>query len=121
LRRPGRPRKLAKEHIDYLASEGNLIRDCALTLEERAVRFHRWFPEIRISPSAISKLYKKLKIKKKTIQIKKSYTKAQQDKLAKDKNKMKADIDSAIDQGRKLLFADECLFSSKASQKTAFS
>ncbi len=34
---------------------------------------------------------------------------------------MITDIKAALDQGRTILFADECLFSSKTSQKTAFS
>ncbi len=40
-KKPGRKSKLNAEQIRFLTSDDNLQRDCALTLDERAVRLHR--------------------------------------------------------------------------------
>ena len=64
-------KKLTKDILEYLISPETLQLHSGLNLEERAVMLHRRFPETKISPSLISRIYKKFRIKKKIVQIKK--------------------------------------------------
>ena len=98
-----------------MVNQSRLERDCALSLEERAVRFHRQFPEARISAQGLSKLYKRNRIKRKAIIIKKTYNAAQMARLGEDLHRMKQDIIDSVKEKRRLLFVDECLFSAKAA------
>ena len=52
-------------------SEETLRRTAHLSLAQRAVLFHRQFPERHVSPSTISKLYKQNKIRRKAIRFQK--------------------------------------------------
>ena len=61
-------KKLAKNHIDYLVDEQTLKYWAHLSLKQRAVVFHRQFPELRISASQINRIYKEHGIRFKYIQ-----------------------------------------------------
>ena len=46
-------KKLELHHLDYLCSQRTLRESAHLSLKQRAVMFHRTFPEIKISASLL--------------------------------------------------------------------
>ena len=83
--------------------------------------FHRKFPEIHISASYISKLYKKFGVSKKKIVIKKRHTASKLSKIGTLYNELKRRFARAEEEHKRVLFIDECLFSSKALTAQAYS
>jgi hypothetical protein len=69
-------------HIQFLLSEDILELWAEKTLSERCVLFHRAFPEIKISSSCLSLLYKKNQIRKKVIVVGKELRPWQRDKFS---------------------------------------
>lgn len=67
----GRIPKFAYEHYAFLAQEATLDAWAEYSLQQRAVLFHRRFPEVRISKSHLHRIYNKLKIKHKVIKLQK--------------------------------------------------
>ncbi len=65
----GRHPPLTQRQKGWLMSEETLRRTAHLSLAQRAVLFHRQFPERHVSPSTICKLYKNNKIKRKAIRF----------------------------------------------------
>ena len=63
----GRHPPLTPRQKGWLMSEETLRHTAHLTLAQRAVLFHRQFPERHVSPSTICKLYKENKIRRKAI------------------------------------------------------
>ena len=61
-------KKLRQKHIDYLVNPQTLRYWAHLSLKQRAVLFHRQFPELRISASQIHRIYKDHAIRYKYIQ-----------------------------------------------------
>ena len=62
-----RPKKLEKEHHDFIRDEGTLMRQLSYSLDERAADFMREFPGKKLSSSRLAYIYKKHKIRKKKI------------------------------------------------------
>ena len=60
--------KLRKYHQDFLISEQTLRQWAHLSIRQRAKMFHRTFPEVKISPSTLWRLYKREGIRFKYIQ-----------------------------------------------------
>jgi hypothetical protein len=59
--------KLSPNHVQFLTSDDILNEWAHFSLKERAIMFHRQFPEIHISPTLIRRVYKKFKITFKSI------------------------------------------------------
>ena len=59
--------KLDQHHVDYLCSQRTLREWAHLSLIQRAVMFHRTFPEIKISATLLQMTYKMCGIKFKFI------------------------------------------------------
>ncbi len=55
-----------RAYLFYL-DDSTLKKWADKTLEERAVLFHRSYPEVKIHPSYICRIYKKYRIKRKAI------------------------------------------------------
>jgi hypothetical protein len=51
-------KKLDQHHLDYLCSQKTLREWAHLSLKQRAVMFHRTFPEIKISATLLQTTYK---------------------------------------------------------------
>jgi len=51
--------KLSKEHVGFLVSPSTLREWSHLNLRDRCAYLHRAFPEIRISQSTLSRVYRK--------------------------------------------------------------
>ena len=60
-------KKLEQHHLDYLCSQKTLREWAHLSLKQRAVMFHRTFPEIKISATLLQTTYKQCGIKFKFI------------------------------------------------------
>ena len=54
----GPRRKLSQHHVDYLCSHQTLTAWAHLSLQQRAVLFHRQFPELRVSASLLQRTYR---------------------------------------------------------------
>ncbi len=67
----GRHPPLTAEQRGWLISEDTLRQMAHLTLAQRAVLFHRRWPERKVSPSSICKLYHANKIKRKAVRFRK--------------------------------------------------
>jgi transposase len=64
----GRKRgKLSLQHIQYLTADATLDDWAHLSLKERAIMFHRQFPELHVSPTLIRRVYHQFKISFKSI------------------------------------------------------
>lgn len=74
--------------------------------------FHRQFPEIRISVSHLRRIYKKAQIKFKTIKLRKEIELVEPLRLQALKIEMKTKYQREIEQGSKILFLDETVFTS---------
>ena len=59
--------KLEQPHLDYLCSQTTLNEWAHLSLKQRAVMFHRTFPEIKISATLLWRTYKQRGVKFKFI------------------------------------------------------
>ena len=77
LLKDGRPRKrfgirfLTPENTAWLTASDTLAEHVGLSLQERCVFFHRRFPEKKINPTLLRKVYRIRGIKKKAIVYKK--------------------------------------------------
>ena len=63
-----------------------------LTLEQRAVMFHRKWPKLKVSPSTICKLYKANKIKRKAPCFRKLRKKTSEETFALQRAVLHSDI-----------------------------
>ncbi len=88
--------KLRDNHIQFLISQEILDLWADKTLAERCVLFHRKFPEIKISPSTLSLLYRRNGIRKKVIILGKELRPWQKDKFSALYLMMKSEIKEAI-------------------------
>ena len=71
----GRKRKLKQEHLEYLGSSDTLNRWAGYSLKERALFFHRQFPDTKISKTLLWRTYKLFNIKFKVIRQEKLVSK----------------------------------------------
>lgn len=62
-----KPSKLKYVHRSFLLSDETLMQWAHKSLDERCILFHRKFPEVKISPSYLSILYRKHGISRKRI------------------------------------------------------
>jgi hypothetical protein len=70
--RTGPPPKLTPAHAAFLTSPLTLQKWACKTLAERAVLFHRRFPESKISRSSLHRLYQSSGIKRKALKFMKT-------------------------------------------------
>ena len=60
-------RKLEQKHFDFLLSSHTLEQWAGLTMKQRQVRFHRWFPDKRIAITSLRRLYLRNGVKRKKV------------------------------------------------------
>ena len=61
------PRRLEKEHLDFITDPTTLGRWAGYTLKKRCQMFHRQFGDKRIAVTTLRKLYLRHKIKRKKV------------------------------------------------------
>ena len=76
-----RPNKLNKVHINHIISQDTLKSQIGMTLEERTADFTRAYPNKKISPTTMWKIYKKHKVRKKKVKVTKIPTKKERKKI----------------------------------------
>ncbi len=79
--RPGKPlngdrlvRKISPEHVQFLTSLHTLEQWSGLTMRQRTILFHRWFPDKRIAVTSLRRLYLRHGIRCKKVRLEKTMT-----------------------------------------------
>ena len=108
--RCGPPAKIQPHHVAFLTSMSTLQAQAACTLTERAVLFHRRFPELKITPLSIQRLYRMNGIRRKALRYVKTLKYQDPDRRQLDIHRMKTEIWQARAQGRRIIYADEAMF-----------
>ncbi len=113
--------KVRDHHVEFLISQETLNDQAEKTLAERCVLLHRKFPELKISPSYLSLIYKKNSIRRKVIILGKELRPWQRDKFSAMFQQMKSEIRDALSMKKKILFVDESMFTTAQRLTHAFS
>ena len=69
-----RVRRLGPEHVAFLTSMHTLEQWAGLTMRQRAVLFHRRFPDKRIAVTSLRRLYLRHGIRCKKVRLEKTMT-----------------------------------------------
>lgn len=83
--------------------------------------FHRHFPETMISATSIARIYKKAKIRFKSIKKKKPSETMDQNRLHEWESNMRRQMLNEIEKGSKIIFVDEAIFSPATMLKRTWS
>jgi hypothetical protein len=119
--RTDRRKKVLDHHIQYLISQETLNEWAEKTLAERCVLLHRKFPELKISTSYLSLIYKRNSIRRKVIILGKELRPWQRDKFSAMFLQMKSEIREALSMKKKIVFVDESMFTTAQRLTHAFS
>ena len=103
--------KLTVQHVQYLTADATLNDWAHLSLKERAIMFHRQFPELHVSPTLIRRVYRQFKISFKSIRRTKPPIQIQGGYYGDCFQKMVAGMDEARAKNMKLFYLDETVFS----------
>ena len=79
----------------------------------RAKLFHRTYPDKFITPGSLQTLYSRCNIKRKVVRFGKPLTDEFKLEFPKKQAELKVILDSAIKTGKKIIFLDEVVFTSK--------
>ena len=102
--------KIHSDQRDYLLAE-NTHRDWKyLSVKERCQHFHRQFPEIRISPSTLRRVYARGDVKCKKCLSKYPLTESKKESIKEEQLKAIRQSLSALEDGKLLLYIDETNF-----------
>jgi len=117
----GKPRqKLSDEHKHYLLSPSTLKSWGSKTLKERVALFNRKHGRVKISTSTLRNHYKKNDVKRKVfIHIKSLKIKDPEKHIAKG-DEMKSQLRKALNQGRRIIYVDEAVFTTATLPSKAF-
>jgi hypothetical protein len=97
--------------VQYLTADATLDDWAHLSLKERAIMFHRQFPELHVSPTLIRRVYSQFKIGFKSIRRTKPPIQIQGGYYGDLFQKMVASLDEARAKGLKVFYLDETVFS----------
>ena len=109
-----RVRRLGPEHVAFLTSMHTLEQWAGLTMRQRAVLFHRRFPDKRIAVTTLRRLYLRHGIRRKKVRQEKTMTQRVRRNFAQNCQRLLAELAQAEREGRLLVFADETLFTKRA-------
>ena len=107
-------RKLDQEHVAFLTSMHTLEQWAGLTMKQRAVLFHRRFPDRRIAVTSLRRLYLRHGIRRKKVRLEKTMTQRVRRNFVQNCRGLLAELEQAEREGRLLVFADEILFTKRA-------
>ena len=113
--------KLSEEHIQFLSDDHTLNAWAHLSLAQRAVLFHRQFPELRVSPSLLHRTYQRLGIKFKQIRRGKKVIDFLDPHYLHLFTDMLRTIRSTRHRDVKLFWVDEAVFTFNTIRKRAWS
>ena len=107
--------------VEYLRDPAVVVAWAGLTLAERDVMLHRKFPYTKVSGMTISSVYKKHKIRKKAVLIKK-FTNPKITARIKEQTKVSKTLLSYYMQEKApVYYLDECMFTVRTYMQKEFS
>lgn len=92
-----------------------------MTLEQRAILFHRQFPEVKITRSQLCRIYDKNGVKRKAVVNTKILTQKQELRLVKPIELLREQLSAAISSNQLIIYIDEVMFTSKSILKREYS
>ena len=107
-------RKLGQEHLDYLLSPRTLELWCGKTMRERVILFHRQFPNKRIAPTSLRRLYLRHAVRRKKVRQEKNMPLSARKKFVSRCGTMLAGIAQAKAEGRLIVYLDEVNFTKRS-------
>lgn len=113
-------RKLTTSMLNFLKEPSTLKSWAGYSLDERAVFLHRQFPQTRITGNYIGKLYKKFKIKRKAVIIRKKADPKLLQVVKVQAKQAKAQLDSCKSLSQKIYYLDEAMFTTRQYQNREF-
>ena len=114
-------KKLQRHHIEYLLDKGTLNEWAHLSLKQRAVMFHRQYPELKISSSLLHRAYKDHGVRYKYIQRIKKVIDFNEEHYADLFEKMTTLLNLVKLYEWKIVFLDEAIFTHNTMFKKAWS
>ena len=117
----GPRRKLSQHHVDYLCSHQTLTAWAHLSLQQRAVLFHRQFPELRVSASLLKRTYRLHGVKFKRIRSGKKIIDYADPYYRELFTNMHRKVQTARQRDLKLFWVDEAVFTFNTFQQRAWS
>ena len=84
---------------------------------ERCVLFHRQFPERRLNPTLLRKVYRMFGIKKKAIVYTKVLKPHIANKIGELKEQLRTKVATVKSEGYEVVYADECCFTRQSVAK----
>ena len=114
-------RFLSNEHIEYLKSDDTLLLWSGKTLEQRCVLFHRHFGIHSINLTLLQKFYALHKIRRKHVKFTKDIDPDKESEYEVWRLDLKDKISSLKEEGYKIVYLDEAVFTTKTIKKTDYS
>ena len=103
-------RFLKQHEIEWLTSELTLRRQAGLSLDDRCKHFKKEFPRSSMNRVLLRRVYTEHKIKKKRFRWRKEPKGKSQLESKRDLATMKRMLTIARNDGRRILYLDECMF-----------
>ena len=104
----------------YLRNPLRLKRWAGKSVKERCVLFHRHFGNHRINPTLLRKVYQIHKIKSKRIKKVKLINPFKEIEYENWRLQIKDEIQKLKLEGKKMIYLDECVFTSKTMKTTDY-
>ena len=108
--------KLEKKHVDFLCSHETLKKWTGYPLAQRCVLFHRVWTNKRITPPALSKLYRKQGVRLKAVRQFKLPSDCDLDRYVRLVDECREEVKDAIKNGIRLIYLDETVFTKRTYQ-----
>ena len=113
--------QLKPHHIDFLCSSQTLQHQVGFNLEQRAILFHRQFPECKITRNQLWYIYHKNGIRRKVVRNTKVLTPKQVTRLEPKVDELRTNLRTSIDKGRSIIYIDEVMFETSSVLRMEYS
>ena len=98
------------EHQSWLTSTHVLRLQAHLSLAQRCARFHRQYPEMRISVNKIREIYKKHMVRRKVLQEQKLVTRPHLERIDAEARRAHQELRDYVIRGFSIVYLDEVCF-----------
>ena len=105
---------LTEDHINFLTSQETLRAWAGLPATERVKLFHRRYPDRRVSPQRLYKIYKDHKIKRKLVKSSKQVDPTNLTRYVEQVNTLRQEVLDAIRAELPIVFQDETYFTKRS-------
>ena len=114
-------RYLKPVYLQFLIDSERLRNWGAHTLKHRCVLFHRQFPDHRINPTLLTKVYNLHKIKRKKVKFVKHIDPNKEIEYEQWRLDIQQKIRELKEQHYRIIYLDETIFTTKTIQRLAYS